>query len=70
MNINRRLTQRFGLTAAVLLLILTSTAFAAQKRVSIPEEIEWTWEVRPPHPDTKLPNVLVLGDSISRNSFS
>src|SRR5882672_5073780 len=41
----------------------------AQKPVSIPEEIEWTWEVRPAHPDTKLPNVLLLGDSISRNYF-
>jgi lysophospholipase L1-like esterase len=69
MNIYRQLTQRPDLTAAVLLLILTSTAFAAQKRVSIPEEIEWTWEVRPPHPDIKLPNVLLLGDSISRNYF-
>jgi hypothetical protein len=43
--------------------------FAAQKTVSIPEEIEWTWEVRPPHPDAKLPNVLLLGDSLSRNYF-
>ena len=43
--------------------------FAAQKPVSIPEEIEWTWEVRPPHPDPKLPNVLLLGDSLSRNYF-
>jgi hypothetical protein len=41
-----------------------------QKPVSIPEEIEWTWEVRPPHPDAQLPNVLLLGDSISRNYFS
>jgi hypothetical protein len=41
----------------------------AQATVSIPEEIEWTWEVRPPHPDTKLPNVLLLGDSITRNYF-
>ena len=40
-----------------------------QEPVSIPEEIEWTWEVRPPHPDAKLPNVLLLGDSISRNYF-
>jgi lysophospholipase L1-like esterase len=40
-----------------------------QKPVSIPEEIEWTWEVRPPHPDPKLPNVLLLGDSLSRNYF-
>jgi lysophospholipase L1-like esterase len=49
--------------------LLASAAFAAQKPVSIPEEIEWTWEVRPPHPDPKLPNVLLLGDSLSRNYF-
>jgi hypothetical protein len=41
----------------------------AQKQTSIPEEIEWTWEVRPPHPDPALPNVLLLGDSITRNYF-
>lgn len=41
----------------------------AEKPVSLPEEIEWTWEVRPPHPDPQLPNVLLLGDSISRNYF-
>lgn len=41
----------------------------AQKPVTKPEEIEWTWEVRPPHPDLNLPNVLLLGDSISRNYF-
>lgn len=40
-----------------------------QEPVSIPEEIEWTWEVRPPHPDAKFPKVLLLGDSISRNYF-
>ena len=61
MKIYRRLTQ----LAVVLFLILTSAAFA-QKLVSIPEEIEWTWEVRPPHPDPKLPNVLLLGDSLSQ----
>jgi len=41
----------------------------AQKPVSIPEEIEWTWEVLPVHPDLQLPNVLLLGDSITRNYF-
>jgi len=41
----------------------------AQKPASIPEEIEWTWEVRPAHPDLQLPNVLLLGDSIARNYF-
>lgn len=41
----------------------------AQQVRSIPEEVEWTWEVRPAHADAKLPNVLLLGDSISRNYF-
>jgi hypothetical protein len=41
----------------------------AQKPVTIPEKIEWTWEVRPDHPVASLPNVLLLGDSISRNYY-
>jgi hypothetical protein len=69
MNIYRRLIQHAGLGIAVLFLLFATAAVAAQKSVSIPEEIEWTWEVRPPHPDPKLPNVLLLGDSISRNYF-
>ena len=69
MNIHRHLIRCAGLGIAVLFLLLASAAFAAQKPVSIPEEIEWTWEVRPPHPDPKLPNVLLLGDSLSRNYF-
>lgn len=36
---------------------------------SRPEEIEWTWEVLPAHPDSRLPNVLLVGDSISRNYY-
>jgi hypothetical protein len=52
----------------MLALALAVTAFA-QEPVSISEGIEWTWEVRPPHPDAKLPDVLLLGDSISRNYF-
>jgi hypothetical protein len=38
----------------------------AQAATSIPEEIEWTWGVRPLEPDAALPNVLLLGDSITR----
>jgi hypothetical protein len=58
------------LAAALAILSLVSGLEAtAQKPVSIPEEIEWTWEVRPAHPDPKLPNVLLLGDSIARNYF-
>ena len=69
MNIYRHFKHRVLLTVAVASLIPICMAGAAQKPVSIPEEIEWTWEVRPPHPDPKLPNVLLLGDSISRNYF-
>ncbi|WP_263357959.1 SGNH/GDSL hydrolase family protein [Acidicapsa ligni] len=35
----------------------------------IAEKIEWTWEVTPDHPRADLPNVLLLGDSITRNYF-
>src|ERR1700737_4195312 len=41
----------------------------AQNQTSIPEKIEWTWEVRPQLADPKLPNVLLLGDSITRSYF-
>ncbi len=57
----------FGLS--LILCISVVVPLRAQKPVSIPEEIEWTWEVRPPHPNANLPNVLLLGDSISRNYF-
>src|SRR5579875_1914127 len=53
----------------LLLGMMAAMPVMAEKAVSIPEEIEWTWEVRPPHPDPHLPNVLLLGDSISRNYF-
>jgi hypothetical protein len=41
----------------------------AQDHASRPEEIEWTWEVRPAHADANLPNVLLVGDSITRNYY-
>lgn len=53
----------------LLLSMMAAMPVLAEKAVSIPEEIEWTWEVRPPHPDPHLPDVLLLGDSISRNYF-
>lgn len=55
---------------AILLFLSAPEALFARSMSSIPEEIEWTWEVRPPHPDPNLPNVLLLGDSITRNYFS
>jgi hypothetical protein len=42
---------------------------AAAHSQSQPEEIEWTWDVRPAHADATLPNVLLEGDSIARNYF-
>lgn len=47
---------------------LLPPSLCAQQK-SIPEQIEWTWEVRPPHPDPALPNVLLIGDSLTRNMF-
>ena len=55
--------------AVVFCCLISGPAATAQASVSIPEDIEWTWEVRPAHPDPKLPNVLLLGDSIARNYF-
>lgn len=47
---------------APLLLLTTAPA----QTHSILEKIEWTWADRPEHPDPKLPNVLLIGDSITR----
>jgi hypothetical protein len=49
--------------------LISVPAATAQTSASIPEGIEWTWEVRPAHSDPQLPNVLLLGDSIARNYF-
>jgi len=54
-----------ALAASLLCLVFSGTLSLAQK--SIPEQVEWSWYARPAHPDSKLPNVLLLGDSISRN---
>jgi hypothetical protein len=57
------------LASAFLVIGMIPGPLAAQKPVSKPEEIEWTWEVRPARVDGKLPNVLLVGDSISRNYY-
>jgi len=43
---------------------------AVARTHTIPEKIEWTWADRPEHPDPNLPNVLLLGDSITRGYYS
>jgi hypothetical protein len=65
-RLNLRLVVMSG--AAVVLLLCQYVALA-QEATSRTEEIEWTWEVRPAHADAKLPNVLLLGDSITRAYF-
>src|SRR5260370_20753890 len=57
--------------ALVLLSVLlaASPLSVAEGHRSIPEELEWTWEVRPSHPDPKLPNRRLLGDSSPRNYY-
>lgn len=54
--------------ALMITLFCASSAHSGRPHL-LPEEIEWTWAVRPPDPDPKLPNVLLLGDSISRGYF-
>jgi hypothetical protein len=65
--------RRHSWTLAVVTALLMGSPMqlivAAQDATSKTEEIEWTWEVRPAHADAKLPNVLLLGDSITRNYF-
>src|SRR5882724_11847770 len=61
-----------GFRLLVILCLSLATEYVvvcAQNQTSIPEDIEWTWEVRPQAADVKLPNVLLLGDSITRNYF-
>src|SRR5258708_18003189 len=63
----RRIFRVFAIFS--LSLVARPSLLSAQDKTSIPEEIEWTWEVRPQLADPKLPNVLLLGDSITRNYF-
>jgi hypothetical protein len=57
------------LTAIGLFALLGISAYCHAQSTSKPEITEWTWEVRPDHVDQKLPNVLLVGDSITRNYF-
>lgn len=53
---------------ALLIVGFPSLCHAAHAQ-SKPEETEWTWEVRPLHTNALLPNVLLEGDSLTRNYF-
>lgn len=62
-----RIVARIALS---LLLLQLSPAYPAERDSRIVSEtIEWTWEVTPDHLQPDLPNVLLVGDSITRNYF-
>jgi hypothetical protein len=63
--------QRISHTATLIAFFIVGMACfrAAAHAQSKPEVTEWTWEVRPAHADTKLPNVLLEGDSLTRHYF-
>jgi hypothetical protein len=69
-NRNQKISMRRQLLSLAALAAISlqplSSQLTAQTPTSIPEKIEWTWEVRPTQPDPKLPNILLLGDSITR----
>ena len=48
--------------------ILLHPALIAQSG-SLPEPVEWTWEVHPPASSPALSNVLLIGDFITRAYF-
>jgi len=50
------------------ILLCTLPAFA-QTHLPITEKIEWTWTDRPVAPQPNLPNVLLVGDSITRGYY-
>ncbi len=64
-----KLLKSFLAFAGMWSLIIPSSRIHSQDLASQPEQIEWTWEVRPEHPVPGLPNVLLVGDSITRNYY-
>jgi lysophospholipase L1-like esterase len=52
-----------------MLAVLPSLFVDAQSQLPITEKIEWTWTDRPEAPLSTLPNVLLVGDSITRGYY-
>ncbi len=63
---NRRTLWKIAL---LLLAALPSLLVRAQSTLPITEKIEWTWTDRPEVPAPGLPNVLLVGDSITRGYY-
>ncbi len=53
----------------LMLMCACALGAVAQTRLPITEKIEWTWTDRPVKPVPGLPNVLLVGDSITRGYF-
>jgi hypothetical protein len=65
----KKLLRLFSLTLVTAILAVMPADLYAQAGHPSPEEIEWAWDVRPTDYNPKLPNVLLLGDSITRNYY-
>ena len=52
--------------ASLAAMLLFALAAIAQPHLPITEKIEWTWTDRPETPSPALPNILLVGDSITR----
>ncbi|MEO6911249.1 MAG: SGNH/GDSL hydrolase family protein [Edaphobacter sp.] len=57
------------LGASLALPVVLAQAPKPTAHKSILEQIEWTWAAQPDSPDPALPNVLLLGDSITRGYY-
>jgi hypothetical protein len=64
----RSLHHALGLAATLLGLALCTDAAAGERAAHL-EKVEWTWADRPATVDARLPNVLLLGDSITRGYY-
>lgn len=58
--------RRLSFLVAIFLCVLGATA---QVKPPITEKIEWTWTDRPEASQPNLPNVLLVGDSITRGYY-
>jgi len=56
----------FAVAVALASVLAAGAQTGSQTRRTVTEKIEWTWEVAADKPDPALPNVLLIGDSITR----
>jgi lysophospholipase L1-like esterase len=53
----------------LVVIVICALSAIAQARLPITEKVEWTWTDRPETPVPSLPNVLLVGDSITRGYY-